>query len=216
MVVRQDAHLIVVDKPCGISVQPDRTGDPCLLDQVKALFPNEEIGSPHRIDRPVGGLVIFTRSAEALRGMDALFRAQAVEKTYLAIVEGAAPAEGECRHLLEHTSGQRKTRMTEQPGSGKEAVLHYTTKVVGERFSLLEVTPKGGAFHQIRAQLSAIRHPIKGDVKYGARRGEKDRGIALHAWKMCFKHPVTNRMLELEAPLPTRSIWPALLALKGE
>lgn len=213
VIVFQDAHLIVVDKPCGIAVQADRTGDPCLLDQVKALFPTEDIGSPHRIDRPVGGLVIFTRNAEALRGMDALFREQAVEKTYLAIVEGATPPEGECRHDLERNAGQRKTRLAEQPGGGREAVLHFKTKTVGDRFSLLKVIPQGGAFHQIRAQLAAIGHPIKGDVKYGARRGEKDRGITLHAWKMRFPHPVTKKLLELEAPLPIRSIWPALLAL---
>lgn len=214
VILYQDAYLLAVDKPCGIAVQADRTGDPCLLDQVKALFPKEYIGSPHRIDRPVGGLVVFTRNAEALRGMDALYRAQAVDKTYLAIVEGATPPKGECRHVLAHTAGQRKTRMAEEPGIGREAVLHYITKVVGERFSLLEVKPEGGAFHQIRAQLAAIGHPIKGDVKYGARRGEKDRGIALHAWKMRFRHPVTDHLLELEAPPPVRSIWPALLALQ--
>lgn len=209
-IVHEDARLIVVDKPCGIPVQADRTGDPCLLDRLKAGFPKVNLGSPHRLDRPVSGLVVFTKDQAALRAMDALFREQAVAKAYLAIVEGTTPASGECRHVLARTGGQRKTRLAEPEGEGKEVTLRYATKVVGERFSLIEVIPQGGAFHQIRAQLSAIGHPIKGDVKYGARRGEKDRSIALHAWRMRFVHPVTGEPLELEAPLPVRSIWPAL------
>ena len=105
--------------------------------------------------------------------------------------------------------------LEEKDADGRNATLTFTNRDNGERFSLLEVRPEGGAFHQIRAQLAAIGHPIKGDVKYGARRGEPDRSIALHAWRMRFKHPITNTPLELIAPLPTRSIWPALLALAG-
>ena len=183
------------------------------------MFPagSVEIGSPHRLDRPVSGLVIFTKSIEALRGMDEIFRRAAVEKTYLALVEGRTPEKGECSHVLGHAGGSRKAKVLEEKDAdGRNAKLTFTTKALGERFSLLEVRPEGGAFHQIRAQLATIGHPIKGDVKYGARRGEQDRSIALHAWRMRFDHPVTGTPLELKAPMPTRSIWPALLALAEE
>lgn len=212
-IVHQDEHLVIVDKPCGIAVQADRTGDRCLLDMMKDRFPGEPLGSPHRLDRPVSGITVFTRTPEALRGMDALFRQRSAHKSYLALVEGNAPAEGECKHVLDHAAGQRKTVVATGPGEGREAYLRFTKKASGDRFSLLEVVPMGGAFHQIRAQLAAIGHPIKGDVKYGARRGEKDRSIALHAWRMAFAHPISGQRLEVEAPWPTRSIWPAFLAL---
>ena len=219
-IIFQDDDLLVVDKQPGMPVQADRTGDPSLQQQVQALFPagSADIGSPHRLDRPVSGVVVFTKNIEALRGMDEIFRRAAVEKTYLAIVEGRTPEKGECSHVLGHAGGSRKAKvLEEEDGQGRNAKLTFTTKALGERFSLLEVRPEGGAFHQIRAQLAAIGHPIKGDVKYGARRGEPDRSIALHAWRMRFNHLVTGATVELIAPMPTRSIWPALLALaEGE
>lgn len=151
---------------------------------------------------------------EALRAMDEIFRRGAIEKTYLAIVEGRTPDQGECEHVLNHVGGSRKAKVAQSDDrGGRNARLHYTTTAHGDRFSLLEVRPEGGAFHQIRAQLAAIGHPIKGDVKYGARRGEPDRSIALHAWRMRFSHPMKGTPLELTAPMPTRSIWPAMLAL---
>jgi 23S rRNA pseudouridine1911/1915/1917 synthase len=216
VILFQDDHVLVVDKPPGIPVQVDRTGDPSLQQQVQALFPagSVDIGSPHRLDRPVSGVVVFTKSIDALRGMDEIFRRGAVEKSYLAIVEGRTPEQGECSHVLGHAGGSRKAKVLEgEDIRGRNAELSFTTTAIGDRFSLLEVRPNGGAFHQIRAQLAAIGHPIKGDVKYGARRGEPDRSIALHAWRMRFTHPVKDIPLELKAPMPTRSIWPALLAL---
>ncbi|MEO8734471.1 MAG: RluA family pseudouridine synthase [Flavobacteriales bacterium] len=216
VILLQDDHLLIVDKQPGMPVQVDRTGDPSLQQQIQSLFPagSVDIGSPHRLDRPVSGVVVFTKSMDALRGMDEIFRRGGVEKTYLAIVEGRTPAKGECSHVLGHAGGSRKAKVLEEKDAdGRNAKLSFTTKALGERFSLLEVRPEGGAFHQIRAQLAAIGHPIKGDVKYGARRGEPDRSIALHAWRMRFNHPITGAPLELKAPMPTRSIWPALLAL---
>lgn len=213
-VLFRDAHLVVVNKPPGISVQPDRTGDPCLLGHVQAMFPNDAVGSPHRLDRPVGGITLFTLDAATLRAMDALFRERHVAKTYLAIVEGHTPEQGRMEHTLKHIGGPRKAVTTAAlKGETGNAVLHFSTRAMGARFSLLEVVPSGGAFHQIRAQLGAAGHPIKGDVKYGARRGEPDRSIALHAWRLVFTHPGTGMLLTLEAPPPTSSIWPALLSL---
>ena len=212
--VFQDGHIVAVDKMPGLPVQPDRTRDLSLLQLVQDLFPGKSVGSPHRLDRPVSGITLFTLDAPTLRSMDALFRQKRVAKTYLAIVEGRMEVAGELSHHLSHAGGTRKAKVAEQ-AAGVEGIsrLRFITKAVGDRFSLLEVVPEGGAFHQIRAQLAASGHPIKGDVKYGARRGEPDRSIALHAWRMAFPHPATKSEMMLEAPLPTRSIWPALLAL---
>lgn len=208
----QDEFMMLVDKPPGIPVQPDRTGDVSLLQLMQARLPGVNLGSPHRLDRPVSGITLFTLGAPVLRAMDALFREKQVAKTYLAIVEGKAAPKGVLEHGLSHTSGTRKAKVIEASGSGN-ARLSFTTRAVGDRFSLLEVVPEGGVFHQIRAQLAAAGHPIKGDVKYGARRGEPDRSIALHAWRMRFVHPITGKPMDIGAPMPVRSIWPALLAL---
>lgn len=214
LILFRDRHLVALDKPCGIPVQPDLTGDPCLLNQVQAMFPSCAVGSPHRLDRPVSGVTLFTLGDEALKAMNALFRERRVAKTYLAIVEGRIEAQGELHHHIGHRGGSRKADITEvkEPAQAN-ASLRFSVRATGNRFTLLEVVPSGGAFHQIRAQLAASGHPIKGDVKYGARRGEPDRSIALHAWRMEFEHPFTGVKTAVEAPLPARSIWPALLAL---
>lgn len=216
-VLHEDEHLYIVDKPAGLPVQADRTGDADLLGHVQGLFSSSgsAIGLPHRLDRPVSGVLVFTKTPEALRGMNDRFRDGEVRKSYWALVEGRSPAMGECKHHVEHTSGSRKAKIVATGTvEGKEAVLRYVTLAHGDRFSLMEVKPVGGAFHQIRAQLSAIRHPIKGDVKYGARRGEPDRSIGLHACRMIFQHPITQLRMDIVAPDPARSIWPAMLALR--
>lgn len=214
-VIHQDAQLIVVDKPAGIPVQGDRTGDPSLLDMVRTTGPTMEVGSPHRLDRPVSGLVVFTVGKEALRKMDLAFREHRVVKTYLAIVEGRPPMQGELVNRIGHHGGSRKAWV--EPGAGTADItsvrLSYSLKAGGERYSVLEVQPEGGAFHQIRAQLAAAGHPIKGDVKYGARRGERDRSIGLHAWKLEFDHPATGERLQLSAPIPAHGTWPVFAAL---
>lgn len=208
-VLFQDAHLWVVSKPAGISVQPDRSGDQSLLHLAQLAHPGRTVGSPHRVDRPVSGLVVFTLDAVALRGMDLLFREQRILKTYLAVVEGTTAPHGTLVHHLVHKGGARKA-VTVGEEEGKAVALNFKARAIGDRYTLLEVEPQGGAFHQIRAQLSAAGHPIKGDVKYGARRGEKDRSIALHAWRLRFPHPITAEVLELECPMPGQGIWRAL------
>ncbi|MGB3870668.1 MAG: RluA family pseudouridine synthase [Flavobacteriales bacterium] len=212
LILFQDEFLVAVDKAPGVPVQPDRTGDLSLLQELRSMFPNATVGSPHRLDRPVSGITLFTLTGPALRAMDALYREKRVVKSYLAIVEGRTELKGELQHQLVHAGGTRKAKV-DKTGNEINARLKYTTKALGERFSLLEVIPEGGAFHQIRAQLGAAGHAIKGDVKYGARRGEPDRSIALHAWRMQFKHPITGQEMKLETPFPERSIWPALVAL---
>lgn len=213
----EDGHVLVLDKPAGMPVQPDRSGDQSLLELVRAAYPGREVGMPHRLDRPVSGLVVFTLDAASLRNVDRQFRQRGVAKRYLAIVEGHPPAEGELAGRLQRDGRGRKSRVRPVdagPGSSMEeghpARLRFSRQAAGDRYALLEIVPEGGAFHQIRALLAASGHPIRGDVKYGARRAERDRTIALHAWKLHFAHPATGAPMDVEAPVPDRSLWPVL------
>lgn len=213
-VLLETAHFVAVNKPAGMPTQPDQTGDHSLLTEVEAWertrTAHPQIGMPHRIDRPVSGVVLFTRNKEALVVMNDLFRSASVHKTYYAIVEGRTPAEGSCEHVLEHDAMKRKSRVVEK---GEISRLSFRTLAHGDRFSLLEVVPDGGAFHQIRAQLAAEGHSIKGDVKYGARRGEPDRSITLHARSLAFEHELFGGRVLIEAPPPATGVWPAFLRL---
>jgi 23S rRNA pseudouridine1911/1915/1917 synthase len=215
-ILLESAHLVAVNKPAGVPTQPDRTGDRSLLafmeERERGKGGASGIGMPHRIDRPVSGVVLFTRTPEALQVMNELFRSGGVHKTYYAIVEGRAPGEGACENVLEHDAKQHRSRvvMNEQ---GPVSRLLFRALAHGDRFSLLEVIPDGGAFHQIRAQLAAAGHPIKGDVKYGARRGERDRSIALHARSLTFGHALFGGRVAVEAPAPTTGVWLVLLGL---
>ncbi|HEY0978743.1 MAG TPA: RluA family pseudouridine synthase [Flavobacteriales bacterium] len=210
----EDAHFLAVDKPAGVPSQPDLTGDPSMLERIAALQETSGLGPAHRLDRPVSGVLLFGRSEMALRALNGLFRERTVQKTYWAIVEGIAPEQGRCSALLERSARGRKA-VTRQAQSAKEqSHLEFRRLAQGDRFALLEVRPEGGGFHQIRALLAAEGLPIKGDVKYGARRGEPDRSIALHARSLAFQHPFRGTPVRIEAPEPVRSIWPALLALR--
>ena len=213
--LHKDAHLVAFDKPAGMPVQPDQSGDPSLLDHAAALLgsPATDVGLVHRLDRPVSGVVVLALDPGTLREMNRLFSQRAVEKTYWAIVEGQAPDEGTCAHALGPDTGRRKARVGPADADATH-VLRYVRLAQGERYALVQVRPEGGGFHQIRAQLAASGLPIKGDVKYGARRGEPDRSIGLHACRVAFAHPATGRPVLIEAPPPTRSIWPALMALR--
>ncbi len=213
VVLWRDAHLVAVNKPPGVPVQPDTTGDADLLAALRAVHPGEAIGLPHRLDRPVSGVVLLARTAAALEGLGGLFRARSVRKTYLAVVHGAWEREMVLEHALVHDARSRKARVD---AAGAPARLAVRPLQVGDRYTLVEVRPEGGAFHQIRAQLAAAGHPIKGDVKYGARRGERDRSIALHALRLELPHPVGGAPLRVEAPLPGTRTWdPWRAALQG-
>lgn len=201
----------ICNKPAGMPVQPDQTGDKSLLDLV-AIYARRRFYPVHRLDRPVSGLVILARTATAAATLSEAFRNQEVEKIYLAITEGhPEPAEGRLEAML-HTA-ERQFKAVIGDGSHADdrlAVLHYRTVARGDRYTLLEVHTEGGRFHQIRAQLAAAGWPIKGDVKYGARRGNRDRSIHLHAWKLAFQHPVSGERLSFEAPLPADPLWEGL------
>jgi 23S rRNA pseudouridine1911/1915/1917 synthase len=209
-VLYEDAHLIAVNKPGGLAVQTDKTGDPHLLDLLVGLFPQDEhLGLPHRLDRPVSGAVVIARTIEALAAMSGLFAARAVTKTYWAIVSGTPPLSGTWEHRLMHDARQHKARVVDDLSVDMSRTV-FKRMAIGERYCVLELVPDAGRFHQLRAQCAAAGFPIKGDVKYGARRGEKDRTIALHARSLAFTHPFSGKAVGILAE-PPGPLWAALM-----
>lgn len=208
-VVYEDNHLIVVDKMVGEIVQGDKTGDTPLSDYVKEYIKekyakpgNVFCGVVHRLDRPVSGLVVFARTSKALERMNRMFRDGEVHKTYWALVQGA-PDKPEA--LLEDwlvSDGRINKTFVVKQGTkdAKLARLEYRTVARGDRYTLLEVRLLTGRKHQIRAQLANIGCPIKGDLKYGARRSNPDGGISLQSHSIRFIHPVSKQEIALELP----------------
>ncbi len=211
-----DAYLLAVHKPGGLPAQADKTGDPFLLQRLAEMFPGDNaLGLPHRLDRPVSGAIIATRTSEALAAMNLLFADRAVAKTYWAIVTGTPPEAGTWAHRLEHDTQHHKSRVVDDPAVGLSSVV-FKRLAQGDRYALLELVPDAGRFHQLRSQCAAAGFPIKGDVKYGARRGEKDRTIGLHARALSFIHPFTQEDLRIEADPPSGPLWDALVALSRQ
>ena len=210
-IVYEDNHIIVVNKAPGEIVQGDKTGDTPLSELLKQYLKekynkpgNVFCGVVHRIDRPVGGLVIFAKTSKALERLNAMLREGKIHKTYHALVEGKPDRkEDTLRNYLKSDGRINKTFISnEKDPDAKEAVLTYKVIWEGERYSLLEINLLTGRKHQIRAQLAAMGHPIKGDLKYGARRSNPDGSISLQAHKISFVHPVSGKEIDLEAPEP--------------
>ncbi len=218
-VLWSDAHFVVVQKPAGLPVQADKTGDPSVLDVITAQWGSEGStqlpGLPHRLDRPVTGALLLTRTAEALAAINMLFSRHAVRKTYWAIVSGVPAASGVWKHRLIQDPKTHKAYVARPEQEATDAELQFECLAQGDRYALLKLEPKGGSFHQMRAQCAAAGHPIKGDVKYGARRGEPDRSIALHARSLEFRHPFSGARQFIEAPAPSTPLWKALLSKAG-
>lgn len=215
-VLYEDNHIIIVNKKPGEIVQGDKTGDPTLADAVKAYIKekyakpgNVFCGVVHRIDRPVAGLVVFAKTSKALARLNKMLRDGHIHKTYRAIVQGAPnPPEARLSHYITSVERNNKSYASdkETPGS-KRAELIYRTLTAGERYTLLEVQLLTGRKHQIRVQLSSIGHPIKGDLKYGARRSNPDGSISLLAYRISFTHPVSGALIDVTAPLPSDPLW---------
>jgi len=216
MILFEDNHLLVLNKPAGWLVQGDRTGDPTLTDWGKAYL-KEKYAKPgavflhpaHRIDRPVSGAVLFARTDKALGRLTTMFRERKVAKTYLALVlYEPRQASGELRHFLEKDEKRNVVRVSAKPvGDAKEAILHYSLLGVAGACYLLEVRPLTGRPHQIRAQLGAMGCPIAGDVKYGAKVPLPDASIGLHSRVLELEHPVRLEPLRLVASLPATAWW---------
>jgi len=208
-VVYEDNHIIIVDKEVGEIVQGDKSGDKPLSDIVKDYIRdkynkpgNVFCGVVHRIDRPVAGLVIFARTSKALSRLNEMLRKGEIHKTYHALVQGfPMPAEGEISSWLKPDGRLNKTFVSsESDPEAKLSKLKYRTIAVGDRYTLLEVNLLTGRKHQIRAQLASIGHPIKGDLKYGARRSNPDGGISLQAHRISFVHPVSKQTIDVSVP----------------
>lgn len=209
--VYEDNHIIIVNKRPGEIVQGDKTGDKPLSEIIKEYLKekykkpgNVFCGVVHRIDRPVGGLVIFAKTSKALERLNGMLREGSIHKTYWALVEGhPEKKENKLINYLKSDGRLNKTFITNQSDpDAKESILEYKTITEGDRYSLLEVNLMTGRKHQIRAQLSGIGYPIKGDLKYGAKRSNKDGSISLLAKKITFIHPVSKEKIEIEAPTP--------------
>jgi 23S rRNA pseudouridine1911/1915/1917 synthase len=216
-VLYEDNHLIAVDKTGSEIVQGDKTGDIPLSEIVKQWLKEKYnkpgdafIGLPHRLDRPVSGVVLFAKTSKALARMNALFRENRVKKAYWAIVKNPPPQpEGELVHYLVRNEKQNKSYAYphEKPHSQK-AILSYRLIDRSDRYYLLEVDLKTGRHHQIRCQLAVIGCPIRGDLKYGSDRSNPDGGISLHARRVQFIHPVSGNEIEIVAPVPVNEkLW---------
>jgi len=222
-VLYEDNHIIAVNKTCNEIVQGDKTGDTPLADTVKVYIkekyhkPGEVfLGVTHRLDRPTSGVVLFARTSKALSRLNEMFKShEQIRKTYWAIVQGAPKqAEARLENWLVRNEAQNKSYIA-KPGAkeAKLAVLSYKTLVKGDHYTLLEVNLETGRHHQIRCQLAAIGCPIKGDLKYGAKRSNPDGGICLHARKIEFIHPVSKQDICITAPVPDDSLWQQFAAL---
>ena len=218
-VVYEDNHLLVVNKAPGEIVQGDKTGDTPLVETLK-LWLKEKYAKPgnvfcgvvHRLDRPVGGLVIFAKTSKALSRLNEMFRNGEVNKTYWAITRNLPPKEEDTlTHYITTTERNNKSyaSLTEKKGSQK-AVLKYRHIASTDRYHLLEVNLLTGRKHQIRVQLSAIGCPIKGDLKYGDKRSNPDGSISLMSHRIEFTHPVSGNKLDVTAPVPDDNLWRAL------
>ena len=208
-ILYEDNHLIIVNKEPGEIVQGDKTGDTPLSEHLKQYLKekynkpgNVFCGVVHRIDRPVGGVVIFAKTSKALERLNKMLRDGEIHKTYWAIVEGKPEKpEGTLRNYLKNNGRINKTFIADEKDSeAKESILNYKTIAIGERYTVLEVTLLTGRKHQIRAQLAAINHPIKGDLKYGAKRSNPGGGISLQAAELSFVHPVSKQPMHFTAP----------------
>ncbi len=219
-VLYEDNHLIAINKRPGDIVQGDKTGDAPLSEVVKEYLKikydkpgNVYLGVAHRLDRPTSGIVVFAKTSKALPRLNKLFAEKDAKKTYWAVVKNAPQQpSATLTHWMKRNTKQNKSyaHKNEVPDS-KKAILDYRLLKKLDNYFLVEIDLKTGRHHQIRSQLSAIGSPIKGDLKYGFDRSNKDGSIHLHARSLSFVHPVKKETLHLIAPPPEEPIWQACL-----
>lgn len=213
-VLYEDNHLIAINKKPGDIIQADKTGDAPLSDFVKSYIkkkynkPGEVfLGTIHRLDRPTSGVVLFARTSKALSRMNQKFKNKEIKKTYWAIVNNAPTSNiGVLNNFLKKNTRKNKSFISNNL-EGKEAILRFKILKKLDNFYHLEIKPETGRHHQIRAQLANIGCIIKGDLKYGAKRSNKDGSIHLLARKIEFTHPVSKEEISIVAPSPKETIW---------
>lgn len=218
-ILYEDNHLLIINKNVGQLVQGDKTGDESLLDTIKNYIKirdhkagNVFLGLVHRIDRPTSGLVIYAKTSKALSRLTQMVKNREIKKTYWAVVpKEIVPQSQRLVHYLKKNEKNNKAIIFTKPTDGaKESILTYQIIKMLDNYQLLEVDLETGRHHQIRAQLSKIGIPIKGDLKYGSPRSNANGGISLHARKLELIHPVTKESISITAPIPqTDSIWRA-------
>lgn len=210
-ILYEDNHVLVFNKRAGEIVQRDKTGDESLPDTIKAFIAARDrkpgavfMGVPHRLDRPVSGAVILAKTSKALTRLTGTFREGDAGKTYWALVEKSpVPPKGEIHSWLTRNERQNKSYSHPEPVPGsKEALLRYSLIRPTRNYFLVEVELLTGRHHQIRCQLASIGCPIKGDLKYGARRSNPDGSISLHARSITFLHPTLRTPVTVTAPTP--------------
>ncbi len=215
-IIFEDNHIIVVNKLPGQLVQGDKTGDDSLLDMVKEYIKKKYdkpgavyLGLVHRLDRPTSGIVVFAKTSKAASRLSEMFRNHEVKKTYWAITntrpEGGM---GRLTHYLRKNEEKNKSVAKKKPTKGyKEAILDFEQKIDSDRYFLLEIKLHTGRHHQIRCQLAAIGSPIKGDIKYGSKRTNKDGSISLHSRSISFIHPVKKEPVSFTASVLQDDLW---------
>ena len=216
-IVFEDNHLLIINKNVGQLVQGDKTGDASLLDLIKDFIKKRDqkpgnvfLGLVHRIDRPTSGLVIYAKTSKALTRLTQMVKNREIKKTYWAVVakEIIPQSQRLVHYLLKNEKTNKSTVFIKPTENAKESILNYQIIKTLDNFQLLEVDLETGRHHQIRAQLSKIGVPIKGDLKYGSSRSNPDGGIHLHARRLEFIHPVTKENLVIEAKVPQNdAVW---------
>jgi 23S rRNA pseudouridine1911/1915/1917 synthase len=217
-VLFEDNHIIIVNKRAGDIVQGDKTGDKPLSEVVKSFLKekynkegNVYLGVVHRLDRPTTGIVMFSKTSKALPRLNKLFAEKSAQKTYWALVKNQPPKTNDTlvHWLKKNPKNNKSTAYPREVEGSKKAILHYKLIKTLDNFYLLEIDLETGRHHQIRTQLASIGCPIKGDLKYGFDRSNKDASISLHARTLKFTHPVKKQELQVTAPLPADPLWSA-------
>ncbi|WP_166386578.1 RluA family pseudouridine synthase [Polaribacter sp. 11A2H] len=216
----EDNHIIIVNKRAGDITQGDKTGDKPLSDVVKEYIKdkydkpgNVYLGVVHRLDRPTSGIIIFAKTSKSLERLNKMLREKTINKTYWAVVKNHPKKEKDTliNFLKKNPKNNKSTAYPKEIDGSKKAILHYAVIKKLDNYSLIEVDLETGRHHQIRSQLSNIGCPIKGDLKYGFNRSNKDGSIHLHARRIQFIHPVTKEQVTVTAPTPKEVIWNACL-----
>ncbi len=223
-ILYEDNHIIAVNKRPSDIVQGDKTGDTPLSEFVKKYIKEKYnkpgdvfIGTVHRIDRPVSGIVLFAKTSKALARLNQMFQTKEIQKTYWAVVKNKPEnVKGNLVHYLIKNEVKNMSRAYEKEQKGAlRSELDYELILSLDNYHLLEINPHTGRHHQIRVQLSKIGSPIKGDIKYGFDRTNKDASIHLHARKIEFIHPVKKEPISIVAPPPNDAIWNEIVKQKG-
>lgn len=218
-ILYEDNHLIAINKRSGEIVQGDKTGDMCLIDAVKAFIKQRDnkpgnvyVGLPHRLDRPTSGVLLLAKTDKALARINKLIQEREFHKTYWAIVRHKPPKNSDkLVHWLQKNEKQNKSFASSEEKNGwSKAELNYRIMASSENYYLLEIELFTGRHHQIRVQLSEIGCPIRGDLKYGFDRSNRDASISLHARSLRFIHPIKNEPVQIVAPAPSENLWQIL------